>query len=124
MDLLLTGDECCRRTDAALCHLPRLSHVMDDMRCEADDLETCYNDARILLQTCRENNITLGEKKFTAEVRRYDAMTRQLDPIPINSPVKIQNHMTKLWDLLGHIIQVGQDCEIYKYMYRGVGVEW
>ena len=64
MGLLFTGNKYCRRTDAALGHLPRLHRVMDDMLCEADDLDTCYNDARVLLQTCRENGITLGKKKF------------------------------------------------------------
>ena len=64
MGLLFTGNEYCRRTDAALGHLPRLHRMMDDMLCEADDLDTCYNDARVLLQTCRENGITLGKKKF------------------------------------------------------------
>ena len=63
--LVSTGDEYCRRTDAVLGHLPRLHRVMGHMLCEADDLETCYNDARTLLQTCRENHITLGKNKFT-----------------------------------------------------------
>ena len=68
----VTGDDYCRRTDAFLGHLPRLHRVMDDMLCEADDLGTCYDDARNLLLACREHNITLGKKKFTfasAEVK-------------------------------------------------------
>ena len=72
MGLLFTGDEYCRRTDAFLGHLPRLHRVMDDMLCEADDLQACYDDARNLLLACREHNITLGKKKFTfasAEVK-------------------------------------------------------
>ena len=64
MVLVSTGDEYCRRTDAALGHLPRLHRVVDDMLAEADDLTTCNSDARLLLTTCRENNITLSKKKF------------------------------------------------------------
>ena len=64
MGLVSTGDEYCRRTDAALGHIPRLHRVVDDMLAEANDLATCYSDARLLLTTCRENNITLGKKKF------------------------------------------------------------
>ena len=51
MGLMITGDEYSRRPDAVLCHPPRLHLVLDDMLCEADNFETCYDDARNLLQT-------------------------------------------------------------------------
>ncbi len=50
--------EFCRRTDAAVGHLPRLVRVVDDMLTFADDFESHTEDVRQILFTCRKNNIT------------------------------------------------------------------
>ena len=116
MGLLFTGDEYCRRTDAALCHLPRLHRVIDDMLCEADDLDTCYNDARVLLQTCRENHMTLGKKKltFAATEVKFDGYIVsgagvKSDPAKIDAIAKFPKptDITEMHSFLGLVNQLG-----------------
>ena len=63
MGLISTGDEYCRRMDAALGHLPNIVKV-DDLLCYGDQFDKHVKDMRTLLETCRENKITLNKAKF------------------------------------------------------------
>ena len=51
--------------------------------------------------------------------RRYDTTTRQLKPIPVNSSVGVQNHLTKLWDLRGHVVAVSRNRDYCVKMSSG-----
>ena len=51
--------------------------------------------------------------------RRYDTTTRQLKPIPVNSSVGVQNHLTKLWDLRGHVVAVSRNRDYRVKMSSG-----
>jgi hypothetical protein len=72
MGLISTGDEFCRRTDAAIGHLPRLVRVVDDMLSHAEYLKIHIEDVRQILSVCRMNNITLGIQKFNFAVNRAE----------------------------------------------------
>ena len=119
MGLMFTGDEYCRRTDAALGHLPRLYRVMDDMLAESQDLETCYNDARNLLLACRANNITLGKKKFDFANKEAKFAGYIIGPSGISSdPAKIEaiakfpkpTNITEMRSFFGLVNQLGDFC--------------
>ena len=56
--------------DAALGHLPNIVKV-DDLLCYGDQFDKHVKDMRTLLETCRENKITLNKAKF--QFARYKA---------------------------------------------------
>ena len=51
--------------------------------------------------------------------RRYDTTARQLKPIPVNSSVRVQNHLTKLWDLRGHVVSVSRNRDYHVKISSG-----
>ena len=50
---------------------------------------------------------------------RYDMTTRPLKPIPINSSVRVQHHVTKLWDKQGTVISIGRNRDYHIEMTSG-----
>ena len=119
MGLMFTGDEYCRRTDAALGHLPRLYRVMDDMLAESHDLTTCYSDARNLLLACRANNITLGKKKFDFAVTEAKFAGYIVGPSGVSSdPAKVEaiakfpkpTNITEMRSFFGLVNQLADFC--------------
>ena len=68
--------------------------------------------------TIEHRNNRRREEREDAKLR-YDTTTRPLKPIPINSPVRVQDHTKKLWDKQGTIISIGKNRDYHIEMTSG-----
>ena len=83
-----------------------------------ETLSLCSGDEYVERCGTRFKIETRREERRDAK-RRYDTTTRQLKPIPVNSSVRVQNHLTKLWDLRGHVIAVSRNRDYRVRMSSG-----
>lgn len=65
MGLCSSGDEYCQRGDKALAGIPMVLKVVDDILCFSETLEELVKTLEVVLERCRQCNITLAPKKFT-----------------------------------------------------------
>ena len=64
MGLTSSGDEFCRRTDAALAAIPNVKKLVDDVLVYGQTKQELLKTIRLVFEKCREWNITLSDKKF------------------------------------------------------------
>ena len=64
MGLTSSGDEFCRRTDAALAAIPNVKKLVDDLLIYGRTEQELLGTIRLVFERCRDWNITLSDKKF------------------------------------------------------------
>ena len=64
MGLSASSDEWCRRSDIVVESLPFAKKIVDDIIVWAPSLETLQSNLRCVLDKCRQNNITISERKL------------------------------------------------------------
>ena len=116
MGLVSTGDEFCRRGDAALAGLPNVKKVVDDILVHSGDFKSHVEQVWAFLCRCREHNITLNRKKvkFSKDQVKFVGYVITRDGIAVD-PEKIRaikefpppTNLTQLQSFMGMVNQLG-----------------
>ena len=118
MGLASSSDAFCERTDAALQGLDGFVKLVDDILVFSDNLESLLEKTRAILSRCRENGITISQRKmqvgteipFAGYVLGKDGI--KPDPKRIEAIMALQppTDVSKLRSFLGAVNQLSVFC--------------